>query len=413
MKPFYPGKSIIPVSGQSISDDDVAVLHEVVDSRWYTDHKYCAEFKRNLAKYCGKKHVILTNSGSSANLVAMLTALEHFDKDIEKKFVVTTALAFPTTIAPIYQSGKLPIYIDINPTTFRPDNAQLFYASNELSHSIAGAILTHILGFPFHERIHNTLWKFLISDCCDSLGATMFDKHVGSSADLMTLSFFPAHHITSIEGGAVLTDNDELAKIAESYVNWGRSCYCAPGQSNTCGVRFNWPDNGLLPEHWDHKYIFDRVGYNLKMTEFQAALGNSQLSRVESFVADRVVHYHYYLEYLDIYNEFLQFIYPEENIEYSPFGFPIIVKDTAPFDAGDLIAWLEAHRVTTRRMFGGNITRQPGFMNLPYKSFGLAGTDYVANNGFWIGVQPSLTTEMMDYVIEVFEDFFKENNIER
>jgi len=410
MKQFIAGKTVIPVSGQQISDEDVKVLHEVVDNRWYTDHKRCSEFRRNLGKYFNKKYVILTNSGSSASLISMLTAIEKVQQDAkwsDFKYVVTTALAFPTTVAPIYQAGKIPLYVDIDPLTLNPNVDEVNDAGDKFYSDIIGAIFTHTLGFPFQESRFSWLFNFLISDCCDGAGATVFDVSIGSYSDLMTLSFFPAHQICSAEGGAILTNHENWKTIAESYVNWGRSCYCLPGNSNSCGQRFTWDKLGDLPDGWDHKYIFDRLGYNLKMTEFQAALGNSQLSRLDEFVLARMINFDLYLSELTKYEEFLQFIVVAENSYPSPFGFPIIVKEDAPFSAQELIYHLEKHKITTRRIFGGNLIRQPGFKNLPRKIYNnLHKTDYVANNGFFIGVQPSLTEEMREYVVGIFEDFF-------
>jgi CDP-6-deoxy-D-xylo-4-hexulose-3-dehydrase len=411
MKQFVAGKTVIPVSGQQISDQDVEVLHKVVDDRWYTDHKRCSEFRRNLGKYFNKKYVILTNSGSSASLIAMLTAIEKVEQDAkwsDFKYVITTALAFPTTVAPIYQAGKIPLYVDIDPLTLAPNIDQVQDAGDKFLSGIIGAIFTHTLGFPFRESKFSWLFNFLISDCCDGAGAEVFGVPVGSYSDLMTLSFFPAHQICSAEGGAILTNHETWKTIAESYINWGKSCYCLPGNSNSCGQRFTWDKLGDLPEGWDHKYVFDRLGYNLKMTEFQAALGNSQLSSLDEFVITRNANFHFYRHELDKYSEFLQFIVASEDCYPSPFGFPIIVKEDAPFTAQELLYYLEKHKITTRRIFGGNIVWQPAFKNLPRMIYNnLKATDYVANNGFFIGVQPSLTDEMKFYVIDIFEDFFK------
>jgi len=414
MKKFVAGVTVIPVSGQVIHDDDVAVLHDVVDSRWYTDSKQCAKFRRSLGKQFIKSHVVLTNSGSSASLVAMSTAVEKIERDShfpDFRYVLTTALAFPTTVAPIYQVGKIPLYVDIDPKTLTPDMDQVYEVSDKLGHKIAGAIFTHTLGFPFDESKISPLFNFLISDGCDSIGTEFNNFPVGTFSNLMTLSFFPAHHITSGEGGAVLTNLPEWAAIADSYVNWGRSCYCNPGQSNTCGKRFEWETKDL-PEGWDHKYIFDRLGYNLKMTEFQAALGNSQLSRIDEYVLARRENFDNYLIELDKYSEYIDFVVELDGGFASPFGFPIIVKDVAPFTPRELIMYLEEHKITTRRFFGGNLTRQPAFSNMPYQHAGsLIGTDYLTNNAFWIGVQPSLTDEMKAYVVQVFEDFFKSKGL--
>ena len=413
MKKFIPGKSYVPASGQVITEDDMNVLHQVVDEGWCTEGKYCEKFGNELLKVTGKKRVILTNSGSSASLLAVSTLAEMGKK--VKKYIITTATGFPTTVAPIYQTGLTPIYIDVDLSGFNPLQEQLEKALAIYGDEVAGVIFTHTLGFPFdEEKIRGIIGNLpFIVDACDSLGATDDDNYdsVGSWADIVTLSFFPAHQITSCEGGAVLTDDDEMYEIMRSYANWGRSCYCVPGQANACGKRFAWEDRGELPEGYDHKYIFERLGYNLKMTEFQAGLGYSQIQRLDEFVTARRNNYNYLLNNLFSFREYLQF--PTIPPNPSPFGFPIFVLPTREeFTTQELISYLEEHKVRTRRMFGGNLTRQPAFMGLPYATVGsLFTADYIMEDVFWIGCHPALTTEMLNYVIEVFDKFFKERGL--
>jgi len=413
-----PGKSIIPASGQVITDEDKEVLHKVVDRGWYTDFVYCEKFRRELSRITGKKYVVLTNSGSSASLIA-ITSMLKLHPDIQ--CILTSATGFPTTVAPIYQNGRMPTYIDTNPKTLEPDYEQIAEVTNywKCKGDKTLSIFAHTLGFPFRERKFVDR-GFLIADCCDALGAEMKDvglwRHVGSFADIMTLSFFPAHHITTGEGGAVLTNDPDIWAMANCLVNWGRDCYCAPGESNTCGQRFSMPieARGNLPEGWDHKYTFSEIGYNLKMTEFQAALGWSQLQRLDEFVEKRRENYQYLRDGLGKYKDYalfkpFRFMDYQDWADSSPFGFPIMILDNDRFKIVDLIKYLEEHKISTRRVFGGNLTRQPGFMSMPYETAGsfLGGSDFVMNNMFWIGVQPALTKEMLDYVLKTFGKFFR------
>jgi len=286
-KPFIAGKTRIPASGPSLDASDISALTEAVLQFWYTDHKFCAKFRRGLGEYFHKNYVTLCNSGSSASLLAMSAALEIFPY---KDYVITCATNFPTTVATIYQTGQMPIYIDIDPETLSPSLSQFEEVISRFKGKISGAILPHILGFPFDEYSFDEMNSgFTIIDCCDAVGAQIFGNGgealypVGMFSDFMTLSFFPAHHIFAGEGGAVLTNNKHTAKVVDSFANWGRDCWCAPGQDNTCGKRFEW-EWEHLPKGYDHKYTFTRLGYNMKMTEWQAALGHSQLSRLPSFV---------------------------------------------------------------------------------------------------------------------------------
>jgi len=419
MKKFIRGKSEVPASGAIITDEDVEILHKVVDDRWYTEHTWCRRFQKKLQEVMWQNKILLTNSGSSSSLLAISTIAETSKRG--QDFIITCAMGFPTTVAPIYQTGKIPIYIDINPWTLAPDDVQLESALKRYKDLVAGVVLTHNLGYPFREDLVRLLIPMdvpFVLDCCDALGAEFDNAPVGyHSADIMTLSFFPAHHITTAEGGALLTNDLRYYDIARSFANWGRSCYCLPGQQNSCGKRFEW-ETDLLPEGYDHKYIFDRLGYNLKMTEFQAGLGWSQIDRLYIEREIRRSNSKYLLDNLSTYKEWL--IFPSTPTGYNPFGFPIIVTNDfhdfegleQEFTAQELIAFLEKRKIRTRRFFGGNLTRQPAFQNLPYKTVGkLYNSDFIMRNGFWIGCHAQLTREMMDYVVEAFDEFFKSKGL--
>lgn len=417
-KKFIPGKSWIPVSGAVITDEDKEILHEVVEKGWYTEGRYCNFFEEGLKTLSSKRFVRLVNSGSSASLIAMTAALRLFrDNYGIKNFVVTCACGFPTTVFPIIQNNAIPIFVDINPYTLQPDYQQITDIFIKKREKIVGSIFTHTLGFPYDEELVSCFFRdnkerFLISDCCDALGS--YEKRsfaneympVGYYADISTHSFFPAHHITSAEGGAVVTNNPELDELARCYSNWGRSCYCKPGQSNTCGKRFSWEDRGELPEGWDHKYIFSEVGYNLKMTEFQGALGYSQSLRLGDMNIQRRHNYTYLLNHLYDAREFFHFI--ECGFNVAPFGFPLLRLDDAPFTTNEFVEHLENHKIRTRRLFGGNLTKQPAFKKYPSLApFPLPGSDKVMNDMIWIGCHPALTYEMLDYVIEIIHEFIK------
>jgi CDP-6-deoxy-D-xylo-4-hexulose-3-dehydrase len=405
---FDPGKTYIPPAAPQLEASDVKTLSEVLLQFWYTEYKYCRKFEKELERVTGKPHVSLVNSGSSASLVAITAAVRIFDPGHTKKYILTCATGFPTTVSPIIQNGYIPIYVDMNddltPNLFSIASAIDFYDS-----ALVGAVFAHTLGFPFDEKKIRELLgpdRFLVSDCCDALGATTSNLPVGSFSDFSTLSFFPSHHIMAAEGGAVMSNTDEHASLVSSISNWGRSCFCRPGESNTCGKRFTWEDRGDLPEGWDHKYIFSEVGYNLKMTEFQGALGYSQIQRLDKFVDARKENYQYLYGELNRseYHPHIHLIEPSSS--FSPFGFPILVTSDV-FTAGDLIAWLEGHKVGTRRLFAGNLVRQPGFMNQRYAIVGdLYGSDMLMNQMFWISVSPSLNRSMLNYMIYMIDQFF-------
>ena len=394
----------IPASYPSFTQEDKELLHTVVDDGWLTEGKFCAKFRRDLCKVTGKKHALLVNSGSSANLVAMRVALDFFPG----KYVITTATGFPTTVAPIYQHNKIPIYIDTDPKTLSPDMGQLAYMIDKWGDQVAGVIFAHTLGFPFDERLVRQIIgdRFLIADCCDCLGGYVWDKPVGYWADIATHSFFPAHMITMGEGGALVTDDDKMISLAHQYSNWGRLCTCAPGQSNTCGKRFERNIEGL-PEGWDCKYTFTRLGYNLKITEFQGALGYSQIQRLPEFVSKRNRNYcHLYDELSDLepYFDFVQM-----SAGQVPFGFPLILKDNIKTLFNSFVQHLESNGIATRRVFGGNLLRQPAFRHLQYISVpDLDGSNKLMEQCVWVGIHPQVTSEMVEYMGKTVHEFFNE-----
>lgn len=408
---FIPGKSVVPVSGSKLTTEDKLALVECSFEGWMTEGKYCEKFSTALKNYIGTRYCCLTNSGSSANLLAVTSCLKLWDKDRKKNKIITCATAFPTTVAPIIQNGAVPLFVDINPRTLAPNWNDLDEAMQDKD--VAGMIQAHTLGFPFDEDViaemmyKKNLW--LIADGCDSLGATIGEsKKAGSFADVSTCSFFPAHHLTTGEGGCLFTNNSILKTIIDSFRSWSRDCFCLPGQDNTCGKRFShkWKN---LPDGYDHKYTFTDFGYNLHMTEPEAALGLSQFERIDSIVSSRRKNFEYLLDNLSDFNDTLIFVCYDYGItKSSPFGFPIMVKSDAPFTKQELVAFLESKRVRTRPIFAGNITRQPMFDNVPYEVVSdLSGSDFVMNNGFWIGVCTEITKPMLDYVIEMFHDFKK------
>jgi len=398
-------KRKIPASYPQLTSDDIQVLHDVVDEKWYTEGKYCKKFVRELCKVFGTKHAVLTNSGSSASLIAVKAVSDFFTG----KYVLVNASEFPTTVAAVYHSGMIPIYIDIDPETLSPNMGQIAYAIDKYGKDVAGAIFSHFLGFPYNEPLVREILgysRFLIADCCDALGAKINDKPVGTWADASICSFFPAHHVFSIEGGSITTNDDKYAKRMLQYINWGRDCHCSPGQSGVCGKRFGYKWD-KLPEGWDHKYTFTHLGYNLKSDEFRGALGYSQIQRLDEIVKYRRGNWGFLsIKTLD-FLEYFGTVVSADNVAFSPFGFPIIVKDKYKTLTNPLIQHFEENGISTRRFFGGNLMRQPGFQNQPY----IALPDYDGSNklmeqGFWIGCGPYISSEDIEYIEEKFEEFF-------
>jgi CDP-4-dehydro-6-deoxyglucose reductase, E1 len=406
---FQPGVTPVPVSGKVI---DSADLGSVVDSAldcWFTTGRFAEDFERKLARFVGVRSASLVNSGSSANLLAVsaLTSPKLGDRQLKPgDEVITVAAGFPTTINPIIQNRLVPVFVDVTVPTYEIDVTQLEAARSDKTKAV---MVAHTLGNVFDldavsafVRKHG-LW--LIEDCCDALGSTWNGRHVGTYGDIATLSFYPAHHMTMGEGGAVLTDKPNLQVLIESFRDWGRDCWCDPGKDNTCGKRFEW-QLGKLPCGYDHKYTYSHIGYNLKATDMQAALGASQIEKLPRFIERRKENFRHLSATLKRLDDCL--VLPEATAGSDPswFGYPIGVRESAPFTRQDLIRALEAKKIGTRLLFGGNLLRQPAYQDCEYRAIGaLPNTDFTMNNVFWIGVYPGLTKEMLDYVGNTIIEF--------
>ncbi len=407
--PFTPGKSIVPPSGKLIGAKELQFMVEASLDGWLTAGRFNDEFEKQLAKYIGVKYLITVNSGSSANLVALsaLTSPRLGTKAISPgDEVVSVAAGFPTTVNPILQIGAIPVFVDIELGTYNVDVANIEQAIGPQTKAI---MLAHTLGNPYNLDVITQLCKkynlWLVEDCCDALGSTYRGQKVGTFGDIATVSFYPAHHITMGEGGAVFTNNLELKQIAESLRDWGRDCYCPPGQDNTCGRRFCWK-LGDLPEGYDHKYIYGHLGYNLKITDMQAACGLAQLNRIDDFVSKRKSNFQFLRDRLTKCEEFI--ILPEATRHSDPawFGFPITLQPSAPVRRLDLLTYLDQEKIGTRLLFAGNLTRQPYMLGRNFRVSGdLVNSDRVMNDTFWIGVQPALTEEMLDYSAKKIESY--------
>ncbi len=409
-EPFQPGITLIPPSGKVISGNDLALMVEAVLDGWLTTGRFNEAFEENLANYIGVQHAITTNSGSSANLLALttLTSPKLGDRRLRPgDEVITVAAGFPTTVNPIIHNGLIPVFVDVDIPTY---NISVNHLADAHSDKTRAVMIAHTLGNPYQlDEVtefakENNLW--LIEDCCDALGSEYKGKRVGTFGDIATLSFYPAHHITMGEGGAVFMNNSQLATLAESFRDWGRDCYCEPGKDNTCGKRFDW-QLGDLPKGYDHKYTYSHLGYNLKITDIQAACGLSQLRRIDEFVLKRRNNFTYLSEKLRGLEDFL--ILPEATEHSNPswFGFPVTLRDASGTSRKDLLEYLDQHKIGTRLLFAGNLTKQPYFKNLDYRIIDdLQNTDIIMNQTFWLGVYPGLTTEMLDFVAEQLELYF-------
>ncbi|MFN5365762.1 MAG: lipopolysaccharide biosynthesis protein RfbH [Bacteroidota bacterium] len=405
-KQFSPGVNNVPVSGKVFDHVELQYLVESSLDGWFTTGRFNDQFERELAQFIQVRKAMTVNSGSSANLVAFatLTADELGDRKLKPgDEFISVAVSFPTTINPAVSYGLKPVFVDVEIPTYNIDVTKLEEA---LSPRTKAIILAHTLGNPYNLAVitefaakHN-LW--LIEDCCDALGATYQDKHVGTFGDLATLSFYPAHHITMGEGGAVYTKNIRLVKIMESFRDWGRDCFCKSGKDNTCGRRFEW-QLGDLPFGYDHKYIYSRLGYNLKITDMQAALGLAQLQKLPSFIESRRHNFNRLKQGLKQFEDRL--ILPEATPDSNPswFGFLITIRKDAGISRNDLIDQLNMAKIDTRLLFAGDIRKQPYFKNVDYRCSGeMTNTETVLLDTFWIGVTPSIDDRMIDYVIDIF-----------
>ncbi len=412
-KAFLPGVTPVPVSGKVIGGAELRNMVDASLDGWLTTGRFNAEFEKKLAAYLGIKYVITVNSGSSANLVAFsaLTSPRLGERAIRPgDEIISVAAGFPTTVNPILQFGAVPVFVDVDLATHNIDANKIEAA---LSSSTKAVMLAHSLGNPFNLELVTSLCRkhklWLVEDCCDALGATYKGQQVGTFGDIGTLSFYPAHHITMGEGGAVFTNNAELKLIAESFRDWGRDCYCPPGKDNTCNKRFCWK-LGDLPEGYDHKYTYSHLGYNLKITDMQAACALAQLDRLTEFISTRRANFSYLKARLKSCETFLHLPEATPHSDPSWFGFPLVIKESSGVKRVDLINYLEQHKIGTRLLFAGNLTRQPYMAGKRYRVSGdLSNTDIVMNQTFWLGVFPGLTTEHLDFIVEKLEEFFGVN----
>jgi len=405
---FVPGLSPVPISGRVFDEQELELLVESSLDFWLTTGRFAEQFEREFAKFVGVREAVLVNSGSSANLLAVtaLTSQKLGDRRLRPgDEVITLAAGFPTTVNPILQNGLVPVFVDVQIPTLNVDAG---YLETALSDRTRAVFFAHTLGNPFDLDAVTAFTKkhglWLIEDCCDALGSTYRGEKVGTFGDLATVSFYPAHHITMGEGGCVLTEKPLLRTLVESFRDWGRDCWCAPGKENTCGKRFDW-QLGELPHGYDHKYIYSHVGYNLKATDMQAAVGVAQLKKLPAFIEARRRNFAYLKSGLKDAQE--HFVLPEATQYSDPswFGFPLLVRETAPFSRNALIDFLYEKKIGTRQLFGGNLVRQPAYADLNYRIVGdLRTSDRVMNQAFWIGVYPGLTPAMLDYVLETINE---------
>lgn len=410
-KPFVPGETPVLYSGRVFDEAElVSLMHSTLDF-WLTAGRFADEFSKRFAAYFGRRYCILTNSGSSANLLAFaaLTSPKLGERRVRPgDEVITVAASFPTTVNPIIQHGAVPVFVDVDIPTY---NVNLEALRSAITPRTKAIMIAHTLGNPFDvghiARLCKEQGLWLVEDCCDAVGATYDGKLVGTFGDVATVSHYPAHHVTMGEGGSVLTSNSLLKVIIESFRDWGRDCWCDPGKENTCGKRFEW-QLGNLPCGYDHKYTYSHIGYNLKLTDMQAAIGVAQLGKLESFIAARRANWQFLRDGLAELSDVL--ILPEKtpNSEPSWFGFMLTVREDASFERDELVQHLESKKIATRMLFCGNIVRQPAYDNIPMRVVGeLTNTDTILKRTFLIGVYPGLSSEMLTYVIGEIHRFVR------
>jgi len=408
---FSPGKTQINYGGRVYNQQELLNLADASLDFWLTAGKYARKFEKSLAGFLGSRYCLLTNSGSSANLLAVstLTSPALGEKRLKPgDEVLTIACGFPTTLNPIIQNNLIPVFIDVELGTY---NIRADKIEAALSDRTKAIFIPHTLGNPAQlDQIMEVVKKhhlWFIEDNCDSLGSKFNGKHTGTFGHISTCSFYPPHHITTGEGGAILTSDPRLKKIALSFRDWGRDCWCETGCDDTCRKRFGWK-LGDLPFGYDHKYIYSHLGYNLKMTDLQAAIGVAQMKKLPGFVKKRKDNFATLLRFFEKYEDYFVLPKPTQNSEPSWFGFPLLVKERAPFQRSDIVNYLEKNKIATRMLFGGNLTKQPAYQNIKYRISGsLTNTDTVMDNLFWIGVYPGITKEKMNYMTKTICGFFK------
>lgn len=408
---FIPGQTPIHYAGRVFDENELVSLIDSALDFWLTAGRFAKQFEKEFAKFLGIKHCILTNSGSSANLLAIsaLTSPKLGERRLKPgDEVITTACAFPTTVNPIVQNNLVPVFLDVDIGTY---NIQADKIEKALSEKTKAIFLAHTLGNPFDlDKVISIAQKYklwVIEDNSDALGSKYRGKYTGTFGDIATFSFYPAHHITMGEGGALVTNDPLLRRLIISFRDWGRDCWCEPGHDNTCGKRFGW-QLGKLPFGYDHKYIYSHIGYNLKITDMQAAIGVAQLKKLPTFIEKRRGNFRMLYEELKKYERY--FILPQatEHSEPSWFGFSVVVRENAPFTRSDIVGYLEENKIATRMLFGGNLIKQPAYQSIKYRAFGsLKNTDRVMNDLFWMGVYPGITDGMMRYMLDKIEEFFR------
>ncbi len=410
-KKFEPGKDFIRYAGRVFDEKEVQMLVDSSLDFWLTAGRYADEFEIRFADFVGVEYAMLTNSGSSANLLALTSLTSQLLGDRRLKAgdeVITVAAGFPTTLNPIIQNRLIPVFVDVDIPTY---NIKVEELEKAISPKTKAIMLAHTLGNPFNLDVVVEITKkyglWLIEDCCDALGSTYNGKMVGRFGDVATCSFYPAHHITMGEGGVVFTNNDDIARAVMSLRDWGRDCYCKSGENNTCGRRFS-AKYGDLPYGYDHKYVYSHIGYNLKVTDMQAAIGVAQLDKLPKFIEARKENFKKWYKIFSKYDKYFILPQPTEKSDPSWFGFPLSVKSDAPFTRNDLVNYLAQNKIETRNLFAGNLIKQPAYLNIEKRVYGdLKNTDFIMNSTFFLGTYPGINDEMMEYVDKKIAEFIK------